>query len=84
MPLTDYFLLVTGINPRHIKGMSHELYKEIKDRTGDIPSIEGAGTGWWVLMDVGPVVIHLFQEQARAFYELDELWADAPEIDWKK
>ncbi|MBU0754156.1 MAG: ribosome silencing factor [Planctomycetes bacterium] len=84
MPLMDYFVLITGMNPRHIKGMTQELSKVIKDFYKEKPSVEGADAGWWVLLDAGSVVIHLFEEKARAFYEMDELWADAREVDWKQ
>jgi len=83
MALTDFFVLVTGSNPRHIKALASELSKIIKRKFQTVPSIEGTDTGWWVLLDAGPVVIHLFEERARKFYELDELWADAKAIDWK-
>jgi ribosome-associated protein len=84
MPITDYFVLVTGTNPRHVKAMTEEIRKTIKDEHQLIASIEGADVGWWVLLDIGPVVVHLFQETARSYYELDELWADADKVEWKR
>jgi len=82
LPITEFFVLVTGTGPRHIKALTEELIKEFKDKKLGVPSVEGSEIGWWVLLDAGGVIVHLFQEKAREFYELDDLWADARPLDW--
>jgi ribosome-associated protein len=47
----------------------------------DLLGIEGRNTGWWVLGDFGDVIVHVFQEDARQYYAIDQTWADAPVIE---
>jgi ribosome-associated protein len=84
IPITDFFVLVTCSNRRHVDTLSQEVLKALKEKISGNPRVEGRGAGWWVLLDAGIVVVHLFEERARDFYDLDNLWADAREIDWKK
>lgn len=82
MYLTDYFILATGRNPRHTQSLAEDLMKFIRERGGR-PSVEGLTEGRWVLFDCGDVVVHLFDEPTRRFYDLEHLWADAPRRRWK-
>ncbi len=69
---------------RHILALCDEILKTIKkEKIGDT-HVEGRGTGWWVLLDADTVVVHLFEERSREFYDLDNLWADARIVDWKE
>ena len=83
IPITDFFVLVTCSNRRHVEALGDEILKVLKKECSGNTSIEGRGKGWWVLLDAGAVVVHLFEERARQFYDLDNLWADARIIDWK-
>jgi ribosome-associated protein len=78
MYLTDYFILATGRNVRHTQALANELLRTIGGRKKRARSVEGLPEGHWVLFDVGDVVVHLFDEETRAFYDLEHLWADAP------
>lgn len=84
LPITEFFVLVTGTSPRHVKALTQDLTKKFKENKFGVPSVEGSDVGWWVLLDGGGVIVHLFEEKAREFYELDSLWADARNIDWKE
>ena len=81
--ITDYFLIASGSNRRMLQAIAHEIEKGLKQTFGLRPRIEGLQIGWWILMDYGDVVVHLFQDEARSYYDLENLWADAPRVDWK-
>ena len=79
--LADYFVICTGNSAPQLKAMADACELSMKDV--DLPPlrIEGHRGGTWILQDYGDVVLHLFSEEAREFYSLDRLWADAKEID---
>lgn len=58
--------------------MAEGVCAAIKKKTGRNPlGVEGMDQGWWVLVDFGDILVHVFQEEARKYYQLDETWADA-------
>ena len=78
--LADYFVICTGTSAPQLKALSEACEKAMKDE-GIMPHhIEGHRGGTWVLLDYGDVVVHLFSEEARQFYDLDRLWVDAEEV----
>lgn len=77
--ITDYFVLVTGGSRRQTQTIADEISKELKDK-GHYGKMEGYSLGWWIVFDLGSVIVHVLQEEARKYYGLDHLWADAPEI----
>ncbi len=79
--LTDYFLIVSAANRRLAQAMAREVEERLKAEGVPTPRLEGFDVGWWVLMDYGDLVIHIFREEARSYYDLDHLWADAPRVD---
>lgn len=75
--ITDYFLLVTGNSTTQVKAIADNITKELKE-DGIIPSSkEGYKDGQWILLDYGNVVVHIFLEEQRRFYDLERLWGDA-------
>ena len=84
LPITEFFVLVTGTSPRHVRALTEELTKKFKENKLGVPSVEGSDIGWWVLLDAGGVIVHVFEEKAREFYELDSLWADARVVEWQE
>ena len=79
---TDYFVLVTGTSNRHVQAMADRVHLKLKNQHQQLPiTFEGYDTGAWVLLDYGDVVLHIFQEEQREFYALDDLWVDAPQVD---
>jgi ribosome-associated protein len=81
--LSDYFLLVTGLNKSHVRALQNELHVRAKPLGLVHHPAEGANLHWWVVMDFGNVVVHLLQPEARAFYDLDRLYMDCKELDWE-
>ena len=79
--LTGFFVIGTGLSPRHLQSSADDLEKAMKDRGVRRLGLEGYRDGKWILLDVGDVVIHLFLEEARSFYDLELLWGDAPRVD---
>ena len=78
--LTDYFVVGTGASRVQTQAMADNIEDELA-KTGIRPNrIEGLQEGRWVLMDYGQVIIHIFQEDERNFYNLERLWADAPAL----
>ena len=79
--LADYFVLCTGTSAPQLKALADAGEKAMKE-AGILPHhIEGHRGGTWILQDYGDVVVHLFDTEARAFYDLDRLWQDAVEVD---
>ncbi len=74
----DFFIICSGTSSIHIKSLSDVLYKELRKKLKIAPwHIEGMENCEWVLLDYVDVVVHIFNENARDFYKLEELWADA-------
>ena len=81
--IADYFVIVTGGSRRQLRSIAEEIDRRVRDEEGSRGRIEGLTSEWWVLLDLGPVVVHVFSEEARRHYDLDLLWADAPVIAWE-
>jgi ribosome-associated protein len=78
---TDVFVLITGRNRRHVAALAEDLRTYAKAELGlRCEGIEGHTASRWVLVDFGSVVVHIFDEPLRAFYNLDGLWSDAPRL----
>ena len=76
----DYFLICSGANQRQIQAIANEIETELKKQGERPSSVEGYGNAEWVLMDYGDLVVHVFSDQARAYYDLDRLWRDGKEL----
>lgn len=80
-PMFDYFVLATGASRRQLHAMSAEIQHAFRDEFGEQRmGMEGYNESRWILLDYGDVVIHLFDDQARDYYCLEQLWSDAPAI----
>jgi ribosome-associated protein len=78
---TDYFVLVTGTSDRHVQALADKIHLRLKKDHHMLPlTFEGFDTGQWVLLDYGDFVIHVFQQEARDYYALEEFWGDAPRV----
>lgn len=79
--LTDYLVLASGGSDRQVLAAAEAVHLTLKHDYGTRPlGIEGMKDGRWVLVDYGDVMVHVFQEPVRQFYDLDGLWSDAPEV----
>ncbi len=79
--LADYFIICTAGSSTQIKSLCDEIEKVMEENGEKILHREGYRAGGWVLLDYGCVIVHVFMEEARQFYGLERLWADAVEID---
>jgi len=79
--LADHFLICTGTSNTHVKALCDAVEKAL-DEAGE-PALrrEGHRSGTWVLLDYGCLVVHVFTEETRQFYDLERLWSDAQKID---
>lgn len=82
--ITDCFVLATGASERQLKAMAERIEREMKTAGVTCLGVEGSAAGGWVLLDYVDVVVHLFSRQARAFYQLEMLWGDAPRLSWSR
>jgi len=79
--LTDFLVLATGGSDRQVQAAAEAVQVGLKQQHGVRPlGIEGMNEGRWVLIDYGDVMVHVFQEPVRQFYDLDGLWRDAVEV----
>lgn len=78
---TDYFLIVSGGSTRQVQAITRHLERRMREAGWRPHGVEGGEEGQWVLLDYGDLVIHVFYEPVRAFYDLESLWADAPRVD---
>jgi ribosome-associated protein len=79
--ITDYFLIAGGNSSRQVQAMTRHLQKRMREKGYRPLGIEGEQDGHWVLMDFGDVIIHLFYQPFREFYDLEGLWIDAPRVE---
>ena len=75
--LASYFVICTATSTTHIKTLADEVQKVLEENGETARRREGYRSGGWVLIDFGCVVVHLFLEDVRAFYNLEHLWNDA-------
>ncbi len=88
--VTDFFVVATAGSPPHFKALQEHLDAVLEQHGCAVGHVEGAPAArgptqpaaepQWVLMDCGEIVVHLFNQHARSFYRLEDLWADAPRV----
>jgi len=80
--LTDYLVIASGSSDRQVQAIAESVHLGLKKEHSTLPlGVEGMNEGRWVLIDYGDVMVHIFQEHVREFYDLDGLWSEAAEID---
>ena len=83
LALCGWFVIASAANDRQVKAICDEVEAQIHDAGGPKPKrIEGLDSRQWVLMDYGDVVVHVFLQDVREFYDLERLWADVPRLEW--
>ena len=80
--IADFFVIATGQNRRQIQAMADEMKHFLVAHGVKRAWMDGYESGRWVLLDFGDVIVHLFNEEAREYYQLELLWEDAPRLDW--
>lgn len=78
---TDHILIITAGSPRQVTAVAEHIHRQIKE-TGTLPlGSEGVKEGHWALLDYGQTLIHVFDRETGAVYDLEGLWSDAPRLD---
>jgi ribosome-associated protein len=80
LPLTDYFVIATGQNSRHVRALRDAVEKGLKKYRVLPMNRSPKEAKNWVLLDYGDVVVHLFSPESREFYDLENLWGDAEDL----
>jgi ribosome-associated protein len=83
-PLYDFFVLITGTSRRQIHTITEEIDDAMHEQGDTRRSVEGYESSKWVVQDYGDVVVHVFDDLTRQYYAIEELWADAPRVDWQR
>jgi ribosome-associated protein len=81
--ITDYFVIATGSSDRQVKTIVDEVETVLRDHDRKPVRREGETEARWVLLDYVDVVVHVFAEAERDFYDLERLWLDAPRLAWE-
>ncbi len=80
--ITEWFVITSAKNDRQVRAITDNIEQVLTERGGPKPlRIEGLSSASWVLMDYGFFVVHVFDEETRAYYELERLWKDVPRMD---
>ena len=79
--IADYMVFCTGNSSTHVKSLADEVEYQLKKQSVMVDHIEGHRSNSWVLLDYSSVVVHIFSNEAREFYNLDRLWEDGEQID---
>src|SRR5215510_12050258 len=78
---TDFFVICTGANRRQVQAISDEIVEQLKRSGSPAARVEGYQNAEWILIDYGDFVVHVFDEKARRFYDLERLWREAGRVD---
>jgi ribosome-associated protein len=78
--IADFFIICSGESTTQVKAIEEKIEEEFKEAGIKPLGIEGLKNNLWILMDYGDIIIHIFEEQTRAYYELEKLWIDAKRI----
>jgi len=78
---TDYFVIVSGANERQVQAISDEVYESLKKLGHTSARVEGYKTAEWILLDYGDFVVHVFEQKARKFYDLERLWRESKRVE---
>jgi len=82
--ITDYFLIISGNSDRHVQSIAEAILENMKKEGHRPLGIEGMTSGKWVLLDYNELVIHVFYEPIRRYYDIEGLWSDAPRLPLEK
>ena len=77
---TDFFVITTGANERQVQAISDEVYDTLKKAGSAAARVEGYKTAEWVLLDYGDFIVHVFEQKARQFYDLERLWRESKRV----
>ena len=81
----DFFVVVSGSSRRQLHAISEEIDDKLQVELNDERmGIEGYSESRWILLDYGTVVVHIFDDDTRKYYDIESLWGDAPKVEWQR
>lgn len=84
LAITELFVVTSASNAPQVRTIANEISARIREQLGLSPiHSEGVGEQQWILLDYGDVVVHIFAEESRRFYEIERLYTDVPVVDWR-
>ena len=83
-PVTDYYVIATGTSDRQMRAVADEIGRYGADRGNRPWHVAGMDSASWILLDFVDVVVHLFSQDVRHYYDLELLWGDAPRVEWAR
>ena len=83
-PIFDFFVIMTGASRRQLHTLAEETDAYLRDQGEIRKNIQGYQASRWIVQDYGDIIVHVFDAESREYYALEELWADAPHIEWKR
>jgi ribosome-associated protein len=78
---TDYFVITSGMNERQVQAISDEVFETLKRDGSPALRVEGYKTAEWILLDYGDFVVHVFEDKARKFFDLERLWRESKPVE---
>lgn len=79
---TEIFVIASGTNQRQVQAIADEITEQLKKQLNARPiRVEGYNTAEWILIDFGDFIVHIFEQKAREFYDLERLWRDAKKVE---
>lgn len=79
-PFADYFVITAGANERQLRAINRAIAEQMAEAGLRPQRVEGAPASGWIVLDFGDVLVHIFSEELREFYRLEDLWAEAPTL----
>lgn len=79
--LTDYMIIASGTSDRHVSSIADGIEDGMKKKLVEVGHIEGQRLGEWIILDFLDVVVHIFKEEFREFYDLEHIWNEAKNVD---
>jgi ribosome-associated protein len=80
---TDFFVICSGTSEPHLKAIAGEIEQKLKqDHAIRATAIDGFPASQWIVLDYLQVIVHVFHQAKRGFYSLEDLWSDAPRLEW--
>jgi ribosome-associated protein len=81
---TDFFVICSGTSEPHLKAIAGEVEDRLKEEHGiRAVSVDGFPASQWIVLDYLQVIVHVFRQEKREFYSLEDLWGDAPRVAWE-
>jgi ribosome-associated protein len=81
--ITDYFVIVSGASERQVRAIAEDVEHALRDLGAKPVRREGEFETHWILLDFVDIVVHVFADEERDFYDLERLWSDAPRVRWE-